>query len=438
MTVRDYSTTPGSNNAAPPNGWPEGQAPSTVNDCARQMMAEVRESFEEQPYMDFGDDPTRVDNDTFTVAGDLTARYPVGARVKLVGATTGTGRITVSSHAAGTTTIDVVMDSGNVPLTLTRVAVYSFHLDLDANPSGTIGLSAVNGTASTFLRSDSAPALSQAIVPTWTASHTFSKAYSSGTPLSNAVVLSSSIPMMAWNDSDAAADNRLWEMFANSLQFQLRAITDDVITASNPAFIGVRSGATISSFTFPTDASGGIGGVFRVGTANTASGLNNVLGQIRTTAAQSALGVRTTTSGNSPLYVHNEATSGDNSLVTFLTDAASTRGSIDFDRAGTAVRYNTTSDRTLKMNIVDAQSAIQVLQQIRVRAFNWRETSARVNFGFVAQEINEILPAAVSPGDGNRSWAMDYSKLVPILTKALQETIARCASLEERISALKA
>jgi len=43
-----------------------------------------------------------------------------------------------------------------------------------ANPAGTIGLTAVNGSAVTFLRSDGAPALSQGIVPTWTGLHTFS------------------------------------------------------------------------------------------------------------------------------------------------------------------------------------------------------------------------------------------------------------------------
>lgn len=42
-----------------------------------------------------------------------------------------------------------------------------------ANPSASIGLSAVNGSASTFLRSDGAPALSQAIIPTWSQKHTF-------------------------------------------------------------------------------------------------------------------------------------------------------------------------------------------------------------------------------------------------------------------------
>lgn len=45
---------------------------------------------------------------------------------------------------------------------------------LGANPTGTVGLAAVNGVAATFIRSDGAPALSQAIVPTWTGVHTYS------------------------------------------------------------------------------------------------------------------------------------------------------------------------------------------------------------------------------------------------------------------------
>ncbi len=42
-----------------------------------------------------------------------------------------------------------------------------------ANPSQTIDLSVHNGSATTFMRSDAAPALSQAIVPTWSGVHTF-------------------------------------------------------------------------------------------------------------------------------------------------------------------------------------------------------------------------------------------------------------------------
>jgi len=43
-----------------------------------------------------------------------------------------------------------------------------------ANPSASIGTSATNGVATTFMRSDSAPALNLGITPTWTGAHTFS------------------------------------------------------------------------------------------------------------------------------------------------------------------------------------------------------------------------------------------------------------------------
>jgi hypothetical protein len=42
-----------------------------------------------------------------------------------------------------------------------------------ADPTGTVGLTAVNGSSVNFMRSDAAPPLSQAIVPTWTGLHTF-------------------------------------------------------------------------------------------------------------------------------------------------------------------------------------------------------------------------------------------------------------------------
>lgn len=59
------------------------------------------------------------------------------------------------------------------------------------NPTGTIGLTAVNGSADTCLRSDGAPALSQAIAPTWTNPHTFVS--TSGAP-TNIVIRSSDAP----------------------------------------------------------------------------------------------------------------------------------------------------------------------------------------------------------------------------------------------------
>jgi hypothetical protein len=41
MPVTSYSRTPASNNSAPPNGWPEGQSPGSVNNCGRQLMTDI-------------------------------------------------------------------------------------------------------------------------------------------------------------------------------------------------------------------------------------------------------------------------------------------------------------------------------------------------------------------------------------------------------------
>ncbi len=63
------------------------------------------------------------------------------------------------------------------PLDLTIAQVQAMlGVPTAANPTGTVGLATVNGVAATFMRSDAAPALSQAITPTWSGGHTFSAA----------------------------------------------------------------------------------------------------------------------------------------------------------------------------------------------------------------------------------------------------------------------
>jgi len=77
--------------------------------------------------------------------------------------------------AAGTPSSTTYLRGDNTWATVTG-ATY-------ANPTATIGLTAVNGSLTTAMRSDAAPALSQAIVPTWTGLHTFAltNSASSGT-----------------------------------------------------------------------------------------------------------------------------------------------------------------------------------------------------------------------------------------------------------------
>lgn len=119
MPIKNWSTTPASNQSTPPFGWPEGQAPSTVNDCARQMMADIRSNFQDLEWFDWGDTPSRASATTFKVVTDVTARYLANRRIKVFDASTLYGTITASSYSAPDTTITVSLDSGSLTASMT-------------------------------------------------------------------------------------------------------------------------------------------------------------------------------------------------------------------------------------------------------------------------------------------------------------------------------
>jgi hypothetical protein len=147
MGVESYSTTPANNNASPPNGAPEGMAPSAVNDVIRQVMADVRAQLQDGQWFNWGHTPSRVDDDTFTVATDLTAVYHVGRRLKVTGSATGYCTIASSSYSAPNTTVNVTMDSGNLPGTLSAVYVSVLSASNAAIPSPLPAVSGANLTA---------------------------------------------------------------------------------------------------------------------------------------------------------------------------------------------------------------------------------------------------------------------------------------------------
>ena len=104
-----------------------------------------------------------------------------------------------------------------------------------------------------------------------------------------------------------------------------------------------------------------------------------------------------------------------------------------------------TSDERLKENIEDMGSMLSKVMQMRPVQFDWRDGARggrlareeyRVNdFGFIAQELSSILPNMVSVGDDSKQLqGVAYSKLVSVLTKAIQELNAKVADLEAKIN----
>ncbi len=119
-----------------------------------------------------------------------------------------------------------------------KLATDAYVLANVAAPTASVGLSAVNGTATTFMQSDSAPPLDQSIAPTWTGEHTFNL-----------------IPNVAWNSmatgyTGAAAINTQYRVDAFTSNSTITSYTGTPVDGTKVAYklIGCNGTAT---FTFP-------------------------------------------------------------------------------------------------------------------------------------------------------------------------------------------
>ena len=112
--------------------------------------------------------------------------------------------------------------------------------------------------------------------------------------------------------------------------------------------------------------------------------------------------------------------------------------------SGTTTGFNTSSDYRLKENVVTDWDATSRLKQLKPSRFNFKADKDTTVDGFLAHEVQSIVPVAINgekdavDADGNPEYqGIDQSKLVPLLTKALQESIARADALEARIKKLE-
>ena len=105
--------------------------------------------------------------------------------------------------------------------------------------------------------------------------------------------------------------------------------------------------------------------------------------------------------------------------------------------SGSSTVYNTSSDYRLKENVVEIKDATAKLKQLKAYRFNFIADADTTLDGFLAHEVQTIVPEAVSgekdavDPDGNIDpQGIDQSKLVPLLVKTIQELEARITALE--------
>lgn len=124
-----------------------------------------------------------ISGQDLSTADNSTSAFTTLSAVAGVGYLTSISGQDLSTADNSTSAFTTISDVSALPVsTFTNDSGYitSASVPSGANPTGTIGLTAVNGSTSTFLRSDGAPALSQSISPTWTNVHIFSLGLKTG------------------------------------------------------------------------------------------------------------------------------------------------------------------------------------------------------------------------------------------------------------------
>jgi len=166
--------------------------------------------------------------------------------------------------------------------------------------------------------------------------------------------------------------------------------------------------------------------------------------------------------GNGALYLNRKGTDG---ATQYFHKNGTAVGSVSVTASATA--YNTSSDYRLKTDAQPMTGASARVQALNPVNFEWLSDGTRVD-GFLAHEAQAVVPEAVhgtkdamrdeeyevTPAvlddDGNETTAavmgtrsvpdyqgIDQSKLVPLLTAALQESLTAITDLKARVAILE-
>ena len=182
---------------------------------------------------------------------------------------------------------------------------------------------------------------------------------------------------------------------------------------------------------------------------NNADVLFNIQGNIgmgNTTPAAKLDIVNTSSTSSSGLLKLKSTTvfsSAPGHMIDFIRSNNTIRGFVGMNQYG--VTYSTSSDYRLKRNIVPIADSIDRIKKLKPSRFNWDDgPDDYVVDGFIAHEVADVIPEAITgeKDDVDKDNApiyqsIDQSKIVPLLTAALQQAIDKIEALEVRINKLE-
>lgn len=89
------------------------------------------------------------------------------------------------------------------------------------------------------------------------------------------------------------------------------------------------------------------------------------------------------------------------------------------------------SDKRLKRNVEPIVEALDKVKRLNGVNFIWRKDGKK-SLGLIAQEVQEVVPEAVTFNKDNKSYGVKYGNMVGLLIEAIKELNDRIVALEKR------
>jgi len=140
--------------------------------------------------------------------------------------------------------------------------------------------------------------------------------------------------------------------------------------------------------------------------------------------------------------------SSDSSVNSQITWVAYSRGASAYrfyvGYGGTIYATSTSitaiSDESLKENVRDLDKGLDTINALQPRRFDWKNGDGNDIMGFVAQEVEEVMPELVHDyqyNDEETKLGLRMGDMVPSMVKAIQELSAQVNELKAEVAALK-